>query len=83
MAGNHLDDHQLLDLAMGQASPDEANSGRDHCYACPQCQERLESLRPLADGLVRLSEVEEVPTPSAELRQQLFGRAEPLLDEFS
>ena len=83
MAGNHLDDHQLLDLAMGQASPDEADSDRDHCHRCPQCRERLESLRPLVDGLVRLSEVEEVAAPSAELWQQLFGRAEPLLDEFS
>jgi len=80
--GTHLDDHQLLDLAMGQSPLDEDNSGRDHCYRCPRCQERLESLRPLVDGLVQLSEAEEVPTPSVEVRKQLFGRAEPLLDEF-
>lgn len=83
MAGNHLDDYQWLDLAMGQSPPDEAKSGRYHCFECPQCRKRLESLRPLADGLVRLSEAEEVPTPSAEVRQQLFGAAEPLLEEFS
>ena len=83
MAGTHLDDHQLLDLVMGQASPDEADSDRDHCHRCPQCREQLESSRPLVEGLVQLSEVEEGSTPSAEFRQQLFGRAEPLLDEFS
>ena len=54
MAGNHLDDHRLLDLAMGQASADGINSGQDHCF---ECRERLKPLFPLVVGLVPLSEV--------------------------
>lgn len=83
MAGSHLDDHQLLDLAMGRASPEEANSGQDHCSECLQCRQRLESLAPLAEGLVGLREAEDVPAPSPELWRQLCRRVGPVLDELS
>ena len=83
MAGNHLDDAQLLDLAMGQLSPEEVGSGRDHCARCLRCRERLEVLRPLVEGFVELSEAEEVPTLSPELWRQLYQRAEPLLEALS
>jgi len=48
VAANHLDDYQLLDLAMGQWPPDEADSGRNRC---DRCREGPESLLPLVEVL--------------------------------
>ena len=81
MAGNHLDDRQLLDLAMEQPSREEADASRDHCVECPPCQERLESLLPLVEGFGELREAGEAPALPPELWRQLSERAGPLLEE--
>ena len=83
MASNHLNDRQLLDLALGQPMADEAGASRDHYSRCAQCRERLEGLRPLVRALGELSEADEAPALPPELWRQLSEQAEPLLDELS
>ena len=55
MAGNHLDDCQLLEPAMGHPNPEEADAGRDHCARCSRCRERLEGFKAII-AVIRFSD---------------------------
>lgn len=81
MDWKHLPDQELLDLVLGLLAPEEEGASRHHCMHCPQCRERLEGARCLAEGLRQLGHAADLPSPSMQLYRRLSEGAEPLLEE--
>ena len=63
---------QVAAYAIHALPPDEAAAIESHIASCPQCQQELETLRPVADGFAFWPT--DVLRPSPSLQQRLAGR---------